>query len=214
MPDRLSALDASFLYLEDATTPMHVGSVAVFRKPRSGFDYERFVRLMEQRLPMVPRYRQKVVAVPGRLARPVWVDDPDFDLTYHVRRSALPKPGNSEQLRELVARLMSRPLDKSRPLWEAYLVEGLARGHVALITKTHQAMVDGVRTIDIGQVILDNTPHVDDVEDDKQEGSQPSHRPDGRHRTPEWVCRQITQSTHRVWCPALWFRPPGRPTFE
>jgi WS/DGAT/MGAT family acyltransferase len=166
MPDRLSALDASFLYLEDATTPMHVGSVAVFRKPRSGFDYDRFVRLMEQRLPLVPRYRQKVMTVPGRLARPVWIDDTDFDLTYHVRRSALPKPGNSEQLRDLVARLMSRPLDKTRPLWEAYLVEGLARGHVALITKTHQAMVDGVRTIDIGQVILDHTPQMSENTDE------------------------------------------------
>jgi diacylglycerol O-acyltransferase / wax synthase len=174
MPDRLSALDASFLYLEDATTPMHVGSVAVFRKPRSGFDYEQFVRLMEQRLPMVPRYRQKVVHVPGRLARPVWIDDADFDLTYHVRRSALPKPGNSEQLRELVARLMSRPLDKSRPLWEAYLVEGLARGHLALVTKSHQAMVDGVRTIDIAQVILDNAPHTDDV---AEESWLPRHPP-------------------------------------
>jgi WS/DGAT/MGAT family acyltransferase len=177
MPDRLSALDASFLYLEDATTPMHVGSVAVFRKPRSGFDYEQFVRLMEQRLPMVPRYRQKVVPVPGRLARPVWIDDPDFDLTYHVRRSALPKPGNSEQLSELVARLLSRPLDKGRPLWEAYLVEGLARGHLALITKTHQAMVDGVRTIDIAQVILDNTPYADDTDGAAEEKWLPRHQP-------------------------------------
>ncbi|TDP93737.1 WS/DGAT/MGAT family O-acyltransferase [Labedaea rhizosphaerae] len=177
MPDRLSALDASFLYLEDATTPMHVGSVAVFRKPRSGFDYEQFVRLMEQRLPMVPRYRQKVVQVPGHLARPVWIDDTDFDLTYHVRRSALPKPGNSEQLRELVARLVSRPLDKDRPLWEAYLVEGLARGHVALITKTHQAMVDGVRTIDIAQVILDNSPYTDHTADSGEERWLPRHPP-------------------------------------
>ena len=157
MPDRLSALDASFLYLEDATTPMHVGGVAVFRRPRSGFDYAQLVSLIEQRLPLVPRYRQKVVGVPGRLARPVWVDDPDFDLNYHVRRSALPRPGTEEQLRDLVARLMSRPLDQTKPLWEAYLVEGLTRGHVALVTKTHQAMVDGVRTIDIGQVILDAT---------------------------------------------------------
>ncbi|MEU4801854.1 wax ester/triacylglycerol synthase family O-acyltransferase [Actinosynnema sp. NPDC023587] len=155
MPDRLSALDASFLYLEDSTTPMHVGGVAVFRLPKAGFDYDGLVDLIEQRLSLVPRYRQKVVHVPGRLARPVWVDDPDFDVTYHVRRSALPKPGNDGQLHDLVARLMSRPLDHSRPLWEIYLVEGLARNRSAVITKTHQAMVDHMGAPEIGQVILD-----------------------------------------------------------
>src|SRR5829696_6764339 len=145
MPDRLSALDASFLYLEQPTTPMHVGGVAVFRRPRSGFDYDRLVDLIEQRLATVPRYRQKIKNVPGHLARPVWVDDPDFDVGYHVRRSALPKPGTDEQLHDLVARLMSRPLDRSRPLWEIYLVEGLVKGRIVIVTKTHHAMVDGVR---------------------------------------------------------------------
>lgn len=155
MSDRLSALDASFLYLEDHTTPMHVGGVAVFRRPRSGFDYDHVLSFIERRLTLVPRYRQRVVEVPGRLARPVWVDDQDFDITYHVRRSALPKPGKDEQLHELTARLMSRKLDHTRPLWEIYLVEGLSRNRVAIITKTHQAMVDGIGAIDIGQVILD-----------------------------------------------------------
>ncbi|MBB4963203.1 WS/DGAT/MGAT family O-acyltransferase [Saccharothrix violaceirubra] len=158
MPDRLSALDASFLYLEDSTTPMHVGGVAVFRRPRSGFDYDRLVHLIERRLSFVPRYRRKVVHVPGRLARPVWVDDQDFDVTYHVRRSALPKPGTDRQLHDLVARLMSRPLDHARPLWEVYLVEGLARNRTAVITKTHQAMVDGLAAPEIGQVMLDVSP--------------------------------------------------------
>ena len=155
MPPRLSALDASFLYLEEASTPMHVGAVSIFRRPKAGFDYDRLVDLIEQRIALVPRYRQKVRHVPGNLARPVWVDDPDFDVAYHVRRSALPKPGSDEQLTELVARLMSRPLDHARPLWEMYLVEGLARGRTAVLTKTHQAMVDGISAIDIGQVILD-----------------------------------------------------------
>ncbi|WP_156756690.1 WS/DGAT/MGAT family O-acyltransferase [Actinokineospora pegani] len=159
MPDRLSALDASFLYLEDPVTPMHVGGVSVFRRPRAGFAYPQLVSLIEQRLPLVPRYRQKVAEVPGHLARPVWVDDPHFDIAYHVRRSALPRPGSDEQLFDLVGRLMARPLDQNRPLWETYLVEGLAGGHVALITKSHQALVDGVRTIDFGQVILDSAPH-------------------------------------------------------
>ncbi|HVK22406.1 MAG TPA: wax ester/triacylglycerol synthase family O-acyltransferase [Actinokineospora sp.] len=159
MPDRLSALDASFLYLEDQATPMHVGGVAVFQKPRSGFTYAQLVSLIELRLSLVPRYRQKVVSVPGNLARPVWVDDPHFDVAYHVRRSALPRPGSDEQLFDLVGRLMARPLDQNRPLWEAYLIEGLAHGQVALVTKTHQAMVDGVRTIDFAQIILDPSPH-------------------------------------------------------
>lgn len=168
MSDRLSALDASLLYLEDRTTPMHVGGVAVFRKPRSGFDYDRFLELIERRLALVPRYRQKVRQIPGGLARPVWVDDQDFDITYHVRRSALPKPGNDAQLYELVARLMSRELDRTRPLWEVSLVEGLSHNRVAVITKTHQAVVDGSGAIDLGQVILDSarkpsTPDTDDL---------------------------------------------------
>lgn len=158
MSDRLSVLDSSFLYLEDYTTPMHVGGVAVFRRPRAGFDYDHVLSLIERRLALVPRYRQRVVQVPVRLARPVWADDQDFDITYHVRRSALPKPGRDEQLYELVARLMSRKLDHTRPLWEMYLVEGLSRSRVAVITKTHQAMVDGSGAIDIGQVILDTSP--------------------------------------------------------
>ena len=106
----------------------------------------------------MPRYRQRIRWVPGRLANPVWVDDEDFDITYHVRRSALPRPGTDAQLRELVARVQSRPLDRTRPLWEMYLVEGLSDGRFAIITKTHHAMVDGIGAVDIGQVILDTSP--------------------------------------------------------
>ncbi|WP_116045775.1 WS/DGAT/MGAT family O-acyltransferase [Amycolatopsis palatopharyngis] len=158
MPDRLSALDASFLYVEDPATPMHVGGVAIFERPSQGFDYEDLLALIGQRLIFLPRYRQRVAAVPGHLARPVWVDDVDFDLNYHVRRSALPAPGSDAQLFDLVARLMSRPLDKDRPLWEAYFVEGLTGDRIALVTKSHQAVVDGVGTIELGQLILDTTP--------------------------------------------------------
>src|SRR5439155_8914629 len=156
----------SFLYLEDELTPMHVGGVAIFRRPRSGFSYEAMAELIERRLSLVPRYRQKVLSVPGNLARPVWVDDPEFDLTYHMRRSALPQPGTDAQLHDLVARLMSRRLDRSRPLWEAYYVEGLAGSHVALVTKTHPALVDGVRTIDLGQLILEPSPEDPEGGDD------------------------------------------------
>lgn len=158
MADRLSALDVSYLYMETDTTPMHVGSVAVFAQPTDGFDYERLVALIRSRIERVPRFRQRVRAVPGRLANPVWVDDRRFDVTYHVRRSALPRPGGSEQLADLVARVMSRPLDRDRPLWEMYLVEGLSEGRFAVISKTHHAMVDGAAAIDIGQVLLEDHP--------------------------------------------------------
>ena len=155
MPSRMSALDASFLFMEDASTPMHAGGVAIFQPPPGGFDHERLVRLIKQRLPFVPRYRMRVREVPFGVARPVWVDDEHFDVTYHVRRSALPKPGSREQLNELVARLLSRPLDRSRPLWEMYLVEGLADGCFAIVSKSHQALVDGISAVDIAQVMLD-----------------------------------------------------------
>jgi len=158
--DRLSALDVSFLYLETPTTPMHVGGVAIFNPPASDepFDYDALCDLVSRRIAAVPRYRQVVKWVPGHLANPVWVDDADFDISYHVRRSALPRPGSPDQLRELVGRVQSRQLDRNRPLWEIYLVEGLADGHFAIITKTHHAMVDGVSAIDVGALILDDTP--------------------------------------------------------
>ncbi|SDJ33315.1 acyltransferase, WS/DGAT/MGAT [Frankineae bacterium MT45] len=166
MTDRLSSLDVSFLYLEGRTTPMHVGGLAIFEPPADGFDYERLVTLLEERISLVPRYRQKVRFIPGRIANPVWLDDPEFDITYHVRRSALPRPGSEEQLREFCARIQSRPLDRSRPLWEMYLVEGLSGGRVAIITKTHHAVVDGISAIDIGQVILDASPVPREVPED------------------------------------------------
>lgn len=134
---------------------MHLGSLAVFRTPRNGFSYENLLSLVEQRLVLVPRYRQKVRELAFGLARPVWVDDSDFDITYHIRRSALPKPGSDEQLHDLVARLTSRPLDRTRPLWEMYLVEGLSKNRFAIFTKSHSALVDGEKSLEIGQVILD-----------------------------------------------------------
>ncbi len=166
MTERLSSADVSFFYLEGRTTPQHVGAVAVLAPPETGFDYDRLVRLLEQRIALVPRYRQRVRNVPGHLANPVWVDDPNFDITYHVRRSALPRPGTQAQLLEFCARIQSRLLDRARPLWEMYLVEGLADGNVAIVTKTHHSMVDGRSAIDIAQVILDPSPESAPVEDD------------------------------------------------
>ena len=158
MSNRLTPLDVSFLYLEEPTTVMHVGSVMVFDAPAAGFDYDTLVRHIAARIAFVPRYRQRVRQVPGRLANPLWVDDQRFDLSYHVRRSALPRPGTMAQLRDLVARVMPRHLDRSRPLWEAYVVEGLEDGRFAIVTKSHQALVDGVNAVDLAQVILDDTP--------------------------------------------------------
>src|SRR6188474_2022355 len=137
---------------------MHVGSVMVFDAPIGGFDYESLVTLISQRIAHVPRYRQRIKTVPGGLANPVWVDDTHFDMSYHVRRSALPRPGSDEQLEELVARIQPRPLDRSRPMWEVYLVEGLAEDRFAIITKTHHSLVDGISAVDIGNVLVDGNP--------------------------------------------------------
>ena len=155
MGERLRQDDMAFLARESARTPMHDATLEIFTPGDEEFDYERLIALIADRIPFVPRYRQRIRAVPGRLAEPVWVDDGDFDLTYHVRRSALPRPGSMSQLRDLVARIMSRRLDRNRPLWEMYLVEGLTDGRFAILSKSHQILVDGVSTVDLGQVILD-----------------------------------------------------------
>ncbi|MDV6267199.1 WS/DGAT/MGAT family O-acyltransferase [Rhodococcus globerulus] len=155
MVNRLTTQDAAFYFLEAGSTPMHVGSLGIFRQPGTGIDHNELLRLVEERLSLVPRYRQKVREVVLGLARPVWVDDRDFDITYHVRRSALPKPGSAEQLNDLIARLISRPLDNTRPLWEMYLVEGLADDRFAIFTKSHSALVDGETALEISQVLFD-----------------------------------------------------------
>jgi WS/DGAT/MGAT family acyltransferase len=155
MSDRLTSLDASFLYLEESTTAMHVGSVMVFQPPREGFDYDQLVGIIESRIGAIPRFRQKVRDVPGRIANPVWVDDEAFDMSYHVRRAGLPRPGSDEQLQDFVARVQPRKLDRTRPLWEVYLVEGLHDGRFAIVTKTHYSLIDGVNALDIAHVIVD-----------------------------------------------------------
>lgn len=158
MSERLRPRDLALLATESPATPMHNATVEIFDPGDSGFDYDALVDLIGERIAFVPRYRQRLQWVPGRLANPAWVDDANFDLGYHVRRSALPRPGNMDQLRELVARIASRPLDRNRPLWECYFVEGLAEGRFALLTKSHQILVDGRETVDIGQVLLDTSP--------------------------------------------------------
>ncbi len=158
MSERLRPRDVALLAEETASTPMHNATVEIFEPGPDGFDYADLLALVQERISFVPRYRQRIQAVPCQLANPVWIDDDRFDLGYHVRRSALPRPGSLDQLRELVARIVSRPLDRNRPLWEIYVVEGLADGRVALLSKAHQVLVDGMHTVDLGQVLLDTSP--------------------------------------------------------
>lgn len=158
MPPRLTPLEASLLALDTARTPTHAGSVQILTCGPDGLDYEALVGLIRDRLAYVPRYRQRVRAVPARLAGPVWVDDEHFDLTYHVRRSTLPRPGTMEQLRQFAGRVLARRLDRARPLWEMYLVEGLEGDRFALIGKSHLSLVDGIDTVDLGQVLCEAAP--------------------------------------------------------
>jgi diacylglycerol O-acyltransferase len=154
--DRLSAIDASFLHQEGHASHMHVGAVAIFEGPPPSHD--EFVEHLESRLRLVPRYRQKLAVPPLQMGRPFWVDDPSFNLDYHIRHSALPSPGSLEQLRLLVGRIFSQRLDRSKPLWETWLVQGLEDNRFVLISKTHHALVDGISGVDISTVLFDLEP--------------------------------------------------------
>jgi diacylglycerol O-acyltransferase len=157
--DRLTGLDASFLHLERGPVHMHVASCMTFEGPTPSYDD--VVRGIEERLHLVPRYRQRLATVPLEQGRPVWVDDPHFNTRYHVRHTALPAPGGDEQLRRLAGRVFSQRLDRSKPLWEIWLVDGLAdgdEGRFALLAKTHHALVDGISGVDITTVLFDAKP--------------------------------------------------------
>ena len=151
--DRLTGLDSSFLHLERDGTQMHVASTTLFEGPAP--PYVDFRDHIESRLHLVPRFRQKVRFVPFGQGRPVWVDDPHLNLAYHVRHTSLPEPGTEQQLRVLAARIFSEQLDRSKPLWELWLIEGLKGGRFAIVGKTHHAMVDGVSGVDITTVLFD-----------------------------------------------------------
>jgi diacylglycerol O-acyltransferase / wax synthase len=154
--DRLTAVDASFLAQEVENAHMHVGAVLIFEGPPP--DYEDFCTQIRSRLHLVPRYRQKLAFPPLETGRPLWIDDPNFNLQYHVRHTALPSPGSEEQLRALAARVHSQRLDRSKPLWETWLVQGLEDNRFALISKTHHALVDGVAGVDLATVLFDAEP--------------------------------------------------------
>jgi WS/DGAT/MGAT family acyltransferase len=155
-PDRLSGLDASFLSLERNGAHMHVGSVLVFDGEAP--PYEDFVAKLEQRLHLVPRYRQKLAWPRLVQSRPVWIDDPHFNARYHVRHTALPSPAGELELRNLAGRIFAQGLDRSKPLWELWLVDRVGDGAFALISKTHHALVDGVSGVDISTVLFDLEP--------------------------------------------------------
>jgi diacylglycerol O-acyltransferase len=171
--ERLSPQDASFLHIEGDNAPMHIASVAIFEGPPPTLD--EIKAMVAGKLPLVPRYRQKVRFVPLELGRPLWVDDPHFNLDYHVRYTALPAPGGDDQLRALVGRVMAQQLDRAKPLWEMWAVEGLADGHWALLSKTHHCMVDGVSGTDLLTVVLDRevepSPPAEDTWSAEQEPS-------------------------------------------
>jgi diacylglycerol O-acyltransferase / wax synthase len=171
--DRLSGLDASFLHLEKGGAHMHVAGTSIFEGPKP--DYDELREHVASRLHLVPRFRQKLRFVPFGLSRPVWEDDPHLNLEYHVRQTALPPPGSDEQLRTLAARIFSQRLDRSKPLWEMWLVDGLADDRFAIVGKSHHCLVDGVSGVDINTVLFD-------VE---REPDRPPSSPDGWLPRPE-----------------------------
>ncbi len=184
--DRLTALDASFLTNESSSSHMHVGAILIFEGPAP-----RYVDLVEHvrgRLAQVPRFRQKLVVPPLEAGRPLWADDVNFNLTYHIRHTALPEPGGEAQLKRLCGRVFSQQLDRSKPLWELWLAQGLERDRFAILTKTHHAMVDGVSGVDIGTVLFDlePVPEPAEVSDDWVPQKEPG--------TTELVARGISDA--------------------
>src|ERR1700729_307993 len=155
-PDRLTGLDSSFLHLERDASHMHVAGCMVFEGQAP--TYDELVEQISSRLPLVPRSRQRLAFVPLNQGRPVWVDDPHYNIAFHVRHTALPSPGGESQLKRLAGRVFSQALDRSRPLWEIWLVEGLADDRFGLLSKTHHALVDGVSGVDIFTVLFDTSP--------------------------------------------------------
>src|SRR5438034_3232272 len=154
--DRLSPIDASFLHQEGPASHMHVGGPALFEGPPPSFD--QFLVQIRSRLHLVPRYRQKLAHTAIDRGRPVWIDDPTFDLERHVRHAVLPAPGDWDQLSELTARIYSERLDRSKPLWELWFVDGLEDNRFALISKSHHALIDGISGVDLATVMLDIAP--------------------------------------------------------
>jgi diacylglycerol O-acyltransferase / wax synthase len=175
---RLTGLDAGFLYMETPTSFMHVASLMVLDPSTSpgGFDFDKLRALYEQRLDLAPPFRRRLVEVPLGLHHPVWIEDPEFDLDWHLRHIAVPAPGGMRELCDLAGHLVAIPLDRSRPLWEVWLIEGLENGHVALLNKVHHAAIDGASGEELMVAILDLTPEIE-AKPAPAEPWQPDHVP-------------------------------------
>lgn len=176
---RLTGLDATFLYMETPSAHMHVASTAIFDPAdvEGGYSFERVKEMVENRLPLLPPFRRRLLMVPFQLHHPLWIEDPDFDIDYHVRRAALPAPGGAKELADLAGDIMARPLHRSRPLWEMYVIEGLEGGYIATVTKTHHAAIDGVSGAELTANLLDLSPEImvlDPAEDTWQPDKIPS----------------------------------------
>ncbi|HEV8621449.1 MAG TPA: wax ester/triacylglycerol synthase family O-acyltransferase, partial [Actinomycetota bacterium] len=198
-PERLTALDASFLYLERPAMHMHVAALSVFdpsSRPDGRLRHDDVARVIASRLHLAPRFRRKVVMVPGHLGLPVWVDDPRFDLGFHVRHSALPSPGGRRELTDTVQRVLSRPLDRTKPLWELYVIEGLEEGHVATLLKVHHAMIDGVSGMQLAAVLYDVDPTPPEPPAPPRWSPEPE--PPGVDLVRDAVLRQITHPVQAV----------------
>jgi diacylglycerol O-acyltransferase / wax synthase len=191
--ERMSALDASFFFVDDEKVPMHVGSVSVFEGPAP--TYGDLVRLLLSKLPDVPRYRQRVRTLPLNLGRPVWVDDEHFQILYHVRHSAVPAPGTTEQLRNLAGRVFAQRLDREKPLWEVWLVEGLEDGRWAIISKVHHCLVDGVAGSDLMTLIFDLAA---DAEHSAPPNWKPSKEPSFVELAADAVVGAVTEPTKQL----------------
>jgi diacylglycerol O-acyltransferase len=191
--DRLTSVDASFLANEGRSSHMHVGGLTVFEGPPPAM--EDFLDHIRSRLHLVPRYRQKLATPPLETGRPVWVDDPNFNLEYHVRHTALPEPGDEEQLLLLAGRIFSQRLDRSKPLWENWVVEGLEDNRFALISKTHHSLIDGIAGVDLAQVLFDSTPVPQPIEPDGDEW-QPQTEPSTAELVAAGVRGAIGAATH------------------
>src|SRR5689334_18710683 len=170
---QLTSLDAQFLAVESGRTYGHVGSLCVYdptTAPGGELTIKDLCRMVSERLHLLPPFRWKLVNVPLGIDLPYWVEDPDFDIDFHIRESAIPPPGDDAQLAETVSRIFARPLDRSRPLWELYLIHGLPEGRVALLTKVHHAVVDGVSGNEILSVLLDPSPEGKEIPADERAG--------------------------------------------
>ena len=180
----MSPMDASFVHLEGPMNPMHIGGVSIFEGPAPPF--ERLEEMVTGKLSLVPRYRQKIRFVPLGVGRPVWLDDPHFNLAYHLRHSALPAPGSSEQLRRTAARIFAQHLDRNKPLWEIWMLEGLAESRWALLSKVHHCMVDGVSASDLMSIMFEDAAAPAAVDP-----WEPAPEPSGA----ELVLRSLTRRT-------------------